>query len=193
MSEDELSRLKNNFPEAWEEIQRLTNLVEDLQQQLKKALEGNEEQRQLLKDLQAKLDVLITQTKKRNKRDYGKKTEKHNPRPAIIQAPDKPAETRAINVKAVRTKHVFDNAENLPRETVVHAVKPDHSTCPHCLIETVFVSNLITHQLDMISASLKVLEHSQETRAFPKCKQYIVTAEKPCPPIPGSYATRDRG
>jgi hypothetical protein len=40
----------------------------------------------------------------------------------------------------------------------------------------------------MISASLKVLDHCQETRACPKCKQHIVTAEKPCPPIPGSYA-----
>ncbi len=40
----------------------------------------------------------------------------------------------------------------------------------------------------MVSASLKVLEHHQETRACPRCKQNITTAEKPCAPIPGSYA-----
>lgn len=77
--EDEISRLQEKYFEALAEIQRLTKLIEDLQRQLQQSLDGNDEQRAMLKDLQAKLDVLIAQSKKRNKRDYGNKTEKHNP------------------------------------------------------------------------------------------------------------------
>jgi hypothetical protein len=35
---------------------------------------------------------------------------------------------------------------------------------------------------------MKRLEHQQEVRACPNCKQYVVTAEKPCPPFPGALA-----
>lgn len=179
---DDLSRLVT-------ENQRLFQQNEELQRQLKQALDGNEEMRELLKDLQAKLDVLIAQSKKRNKKDHGKKTEKHNPRPASLQAKPK-ADTNAAREKESFTgiKHILENAENLPHETVPHSVKPDETTCPGCSVETVFVSNLLTHQLEMVSASLKILDHLQETRACPRCKQHIITAEKSCAPIPGSYA-----
>lgn len=183
----ELLRLREENVRNREEISRLTRLIEELQQQLKQALDGNEELRQLLKDLQSKLDVLIDQSKKRNKRDFGKKTEKHNPRPAAAK-PQTRAERSSKNKRSTGIKHILENAKHLPHEPVPHVVKPEDSVCPDCNVETVFVSNLITHQLEMVSASLKVLEHCQETRACPKCKEYIVTAEKPCPPIPGSYA-----
>jgi transposase len=185
--DDDLSHLKEKFPNPWAEIQRLTTLVEDLQRQLKQSLDGNEEMRQMLKDLQAKLDVLIAQSKKRNRRDYGNKTEKHNPRPAIPKPKETPVDALG-NAKSTGIKHIIENGKNLPHEPVPHLVKPEDALCPDCVVETVFVRNLRTQQLEMISASLKILEHDQETRACPKCKQYIVTAEKPCPPIPGSYA-----
>ncbi|MCC7528989.1 MAG: IS66 family transposase [Candidatus Melainabacteria bacterium] len=181
---DEVTRLNA-------EIHRLLQQNEDLQRQLKQSLDGNEELRELLKDLQAKLDVLIAQSKKRNKKDYGKKTEKHNPRPAEVKPKTKPAgksNSAADFEKSTGIKHILENAKNLPHEPITHSVKPEDSLCPDCTIETVFVSSLLTHQLEMVSASLKILEHHQETRACPICKQYIVTAEKPCSPIPGSYA-----
>jgi len=195
MSEDESANLKHEHPDPWVEIQRLTSLVEDLQRQLKQALDGNAELRKLLKDLQENLDDLITQRKKRNKREFGKKTEKHNPRPAGPDA--KPAPT-AKPKEATRDsededltgiKHILENAKNLEHEDQKHSVRPEDAICPDCNVETKFVRNVLTHQLEMVSATLKILDHSQETRACPKCKQYIVTAEKPCPPIPGSYAT----
>ena len=49
------------------------------------------------------------------------------------------------------------------------------------------VGNQLSHQLERITSTLKKLEHLQEVRSCQKCKQYIVTAEKPTPPIPGSY------
>ncbi|MEP6468012.1 MAG: IS66 family transposase [Parafilimonas sp.] len=178
--ENEKSLLKEKYET---EIQRLTSLNEVLQRQLKQALDGIDEQRKLLKDLQEKLDVLIAQTKKRNKRDYGNKTEKHNPRPASPKPP-----LIAPEEKSTGLKHILENAKNLSSQPIHHCVNPQDSVCPDCIVETEFVSNLLTRQLEMVSASLKVIEHNQETRACPRCKQYIITAEKPCPPIPGSYA-----
>jgi transposase len=181
--------LSNETARLNEEIQRLVQQNADLQRQLKQALDGNEELRELLKDLQAKLDVLIAQTKKRNKRDYGNKTEKHNPRPARLQAKEKTAPgAKPGNAASTGIKHILENAKNLSHEPVQHSVNPEDIVCPDCSVDTDFVSNLLTHQLEIVSASLKVLDHLQETRACPRCKQYIITAEKPCAPIPGSYA-----
>jgi transposase len=185
MTDNLFSKLREDFPEAWAEIQRLTALVEKLQQQLQQALDGNEKLHKLLTEMQEKLDVLIAQSKKRNKREYGKKTEKFNPRPAINQPkPAAPAHRDSL----VGKKHIFDNTSKLEAESVQHLITPEKTACPMCLVDTVFVSNRVTNQLEMVSACLKVLEHCQETRACPKCKQYIVTAEKPSSPIPGSYA-----
>ncbi|PZM81778.1 MAG: hypothetical protein DKT66_18180, partial [Candidatus Melainabacteria bacterium] len=185
----DFAQLQKDYAEAQSEIKRLTKLIENLQRQLQQALDGNEEMRQLLKDLQAKIDVLIAQSKKRNKRDYGNKTEKHNPRPALLQSKLKTSIADGPEKKSsIGIKHILENAKNLPHEPVEHFVRADATVCPECSVETVFVSNLFTHQLEMVSASLKVLDHLQETRACPRCKQYITTAEKPCAPIPGSYA-----
>jgi hypothetical protein len=162
---DDIERLKEKYPDPWTEIHRLIQLNESLQQQLKQSLDGNQELRDLLKDLQAKLDVLIAQSKKRNKRDYGKKTEKHNPRPAISKpeqgvSPDRTGE----NNKKTGIKHILENAKNVPHDPVRHQVKPENMHCPSCAVETVHVSDALTYQLEMVSASLRIIEHLQETR-----------------------------
>jgi transposase len=187
MTDDDIARLKEKFPDP--EIYRLIEANQRLQQQLQQALDGNEELRLLLKDLQAKLDILIAQSKKRNKRDFGKKTEKRNPRPAASQPKAKTDTDNSDETNpSSGVKHVLENAKNLTPESIQHSVQPEDAICPDCKIETVFVGNSITHQLEMVSASLKDLQHLQETRACPRCKEYIVTAEKPCSPIPGGYA-----
>jgi transposase len=180
--------LEQRYLESQQEIQRLTALIDDLHRQLKLALDGNAELCALLKSLQVKLDQLIAQTKKRNKREFGGKTEKHNPRPAATQPKPRSSSADSPSAKSKGSKHILENAQKLPHEPVHHSVKPEQIVCPTCTVETEFVSNLCTQQLEMVSACLKILDHKQETRACPKCKSYIVTAEKPCPPIPGSYA-----
>jgi transposase len=183
-----IARLQKENADLLAHISKLNDTIGQLREQLKQALVGGEEQRKLLKDLQEKLDVLIAQSKKRNKRDYGKKTEKHNPRPAVGRTEAAAADEAAEKGKSTGIKHILENAKNLPHEPVQHSIKPEDMLCPDCSVETVPVSNLLTHQLEMVSASLKVLDHLQETRACPRCKQHITTAEKPCSPIPGSYA-----
>ena len=190
---DENAQLREENLRAQKEIERLTHLLEDLRRQLQQALDGNEELRKLMKDLQAKLDVLIVQTKKDNKKKHGKTTEKHNPRPAPTIVKPQPQTTDKTTAPASKgkssgKKHILDNARHLPHEQVPHFVSPEEAICPTCSIETDRIDSQLTHQLEMISASLKIIEHCQETRSCPKCRQYIVTAQKPTPPIPGGYA-----
>lgn len=177
----------------YEELLRLRETNKDLteqlaaiRQQLKDSLEGNKELSQQLKDLQGKLDILITQMNKRNQRDYGPKTERHNPRPALatidvaaVKPPKKP-------VARNHEKHIL--AQQLPPEPVVHSVSQEKLLCPTCVVETIVFDHEVTYQLEKLTQTLKLLEHQAEVRSCPKCKQYVVTAEKPIPPIPGSYA-----
>lgn len=177
----ELLRLREESVRNREEIERLTKLLDQLTKQLQEALEGNSELRKLLVELQEKLDKLLLERKKRNRRDYGPSTEHHNPRPDPATVTQQvPKERKNGNHK----KHI--RFQNLPTEPVPHLVKPEDSICPDCQVETVFVTNKVTFQLEKILHSIKRLQHEQEVRSCPKCKQYMVTAEKPCPPIPGA-------
>ncbi len=60
------------------------------------------------------------------------------------------------------------------------------SCCPTCSTGTVFVRNEISYQLEHLKSTIEKLEHQQEVRACPKCKTYVVTAEKPAAPWPGA-------
>jgi transposase len=169
--------------------------LKELKSQLQEALDGNKSLLALLEDLQAKLDKLIFQTQKRNKKEFGKKNEQHNPSPAPIvptpdtDDPDEPPAPSQIKPK-VKTnqnhkKHAHGD-EKLPLRAVPHKVAADKMCCPTCAIDTAFVKNELTYQLERIAISIEKLEHQQEVRSCPKCKQYIVTGEKPCQPLPGA-------
>lgn len=184
---EENKRISEENKRASTENQRLSELLDQLQLQLKESVEGNKELRAQLKDLQEKLDVLLVQLKKRNRRDYGSTTERHNPRPAREQKPKSPkAPSSKTTDNRKGEKHIL--SQDLPSEIIKHTLPPEERTCPDCMKETVFVTDEITYQLERLTSSLKKLEHHQEVRACPRCKCYIKTAEKPCPPIPGSYA-----
>ena len=74
------------FARLIEENQHLKEIIVGLQKQLQESLQGNAQLQTQLSDLQNKLDILITQLKKRNRRDFGNKTERHNPRPAVVES-----------------------------------------------------------------------------------------------------------
>lgn len=164
------------------EVNRITS---ELTEQLKLSLQGNRELNHQLKDLRNKLDILLQQQKKSKNREFGSKTEKHNPRPALTAQPRPPKSKPATPKDRNHEKHI--HSQNLPIEHVHHYVDADKKICPTCLVDTVRVSDQISHQLERITSTLKKLEHLQEVRSCPKCRHYIVTAEKPASPIPGSY------
>lgn len=179
--QEELKRLRK-------ERELFVKLIDQLQEEPKASREGNEQLRQQIKELQEKLDILIFQMKKRNRKDFGDKTERHNPRPATEKKsfPTFRKRNQAKENKIEQgEKHILQ--QSLPTETIRHELPTEQCICPNCEIETVYVRDQITYQLEKISHTLKRLQHEQEVRACPKCKSYIVTADKPCPPIPGSY------
>jgi len=191
--EKEIDSLRAALAKSESERKSLAAQYEDIKRQLQEALDGNKALLALLQDLQGKLDKLLFQTQKRNKKDFGQKNEHHNPSPAppldvadsseLDDIPPTPQPKDKANRN--HKKHALKD-NNLPVRPVAHKVKADKLCCPTCSIDTVFVKNELSYQLERLALSIVKLEHQQEVRSCPKCKQYIVTAEKPCPPIPGA-------
>lgn len=155
---------------------------DEVSKQLTESLAGNKELHEQIKDLQAKLDILIVQYKKRNRKEFGSKTERRNPQKAPTQqaAPKKPRpKSKSLEEVAdgLSRKHI--HRHDVPKDPVQHNVSEKDATCPHCDVATVQVGTKLSYQLDKIVNTLRVLEHQQEVRSCQKCKHYIVTADKP--------------
>jgi len=181
---EELARLREETARQQATIAALRDTISQLQEQLRQSIEGNTELRALLVELQAKLDKLLDQKKKHDRKDHGPTTERHNPRPAAVQ--NEIPKPRKQPVNRNHTKHI--HAQNLPTEPVPHMVGDADRVCPSCQVETIFLENKTSYQLEKFLHSIKRLEHQQEVRCCPKCRKYVVTAEKPCPPFPGGLA-----
>jgi transposase len=182
-NDSELDRLRRENAQQQKLLKALeTQLREsnrrstELSKQLTESLAGQKDLRLQLKDLQEKLDILVVQFKKRNRKDFGSKTERHNPQRAPRKTPPSTTKEPPASSDGSR-KHIRN--QNLPVQPVNHFVSEEDTTCPECKISTVFVSNKLSYQLDKLMHSLRYLEHQQEVRACQKCKVYIVTAEKP--------------
>ena len=167
----ELLRLREERAATLAENQQLKSLIEQLSK-------TNEELRELLKDLQAKLDVLIVQQKKRNRRDYGKKTEKYNPRPAVVEAHNDT--TRKPGNNEARIEQI----RGLPPEDVFHRVADEDRSCPDCQVEKIELGQDVSYQLERLAGTIKRLRHVQEILVCPKCRSKISVASKPEPPFP---------
>lgn len=191
----EIQKLKTALAKEKAEKKVLEARHQEIKAQLQEAVLGNKALMALLQDVQAKLDKLIFQRNKRNKKDFGTSNEHHNPSPApAAEAVESGTEDESAaleqlkpKVKANRNhkKHALGD-ENLPVRPVPHKVAVDKICCPTCSIDTVFVKNELTYQIERIAVTLEKLEHQQEVRACPKCKSYIVTGEKPSQPLPGA-------
>ena len=176
-NESELSRLRKENEEQRKALATLSA-------QLSEALAGNKELLAQIKELQQKLDILLVQYKKRNRKDFGPKTERRNPQKAIEQ-PSAPKKPKAVGSAAddagsdgnVSRKHI--HRHKVPTEPVEHPVSEEDAICPNCQIETAPVGIKLSYQLDKIVNTLRRYEHQQEVRACQTCKQYIVTAKKP--------------
>lgn len=163
------------------EYTQLKAMLEQMQKNMQASLEGNNELRQQLKEVQEKLDALLAKKKNRDRKDFGQKNEGRNPRPA-------PSVTTDRRQRNTDTQDAIPEEPELPREVVEHQVPEDQKVCPQCNVDTTVVGSTVTAQLESLLHSLKWVDHHQETRSCPKCKLYITKAPKPTQPIPGSYA-----
>ncbi len=164
---DEQQSLRKQNEELRQSINRAINTNSELALQLREALEGNKELQKQMALLQKKLDVLLAQTKKRNQKEYGPKTERHNPRPAASATLQRePAEGGTTPAQRNHEKHIL--SQDLPIERLAHDVEKDNLNCPDCLAETVTIGHKVTYQLERILQTLKKIEHVQEVRACSK-------------------------
>lgn len=165
--------------------------IAELNKRLSDSATSNSELKQQLSEMQQSLDRLLYQLDKRNKKDFGKKTER-NPRQAADDSPSElpsgnPAPEKKSNKNENHKKNI--NLQNLSVVQAKHVVNAKDVQCPTCLIETKVIAETLTSQLDRLRSSIVRLEHHQEVRACPKCKKYIVTASKPEPAFPGALPT----
>jgi len=91
---------------------------------------------------------------------------------------------KAKNGKARRRGHGRRPLpENLPRQRVVHDLSDDEKLCPCCGKTRNQISEEVSEQLELIPASLYVIEHVRRTYACKDCQGQLVTADKPTQPI----------
>jgi transposase len=190
--------------ELQKQIRDLVAQIGTLQSQLQEALAGNAGSKEQMDKLQSKLDELLFQIKNANLNEHGPRTERHNPKqgppPTESQDVDEDElggdtsesissklKKEANREKRPRNHKKHAKTQDLPEQEKKHLVKPEDLICPDCHIETTFVKFVETAQLERIVNSLVRLIHMQEVRSCPQCKSHMVTAEKPCPPIPGGY------
>lgn len=169
----------------YQELLRLREENKELKKQLQKIITTNSTLSSQIAELQEKLNILLAHMKKRNRKDFGQKSEKHNPRPAP-PVMSQPVPNTADKKNSPRHKHILaQNVETIP---VKHEVASENIPCPDCLTPRVRLSDQISYQLERFSHSIKQLQHLQEILSCPKCKNNITVAEKPCPPIPKGLA-----
>lgn len=78
--------------------------------------------------------------------------------------------------------------EHLPRIDVIHELPEAERHCPHDGARLVPISDVISEQLDIIPAQIRVLRHIRKTYAC-DCGRCIKTAPLPPQPIPKSMAS----
>ncbi len=77
---------------------------------------------------------------------------------------------------------------HLPRVPVVHDLEEHEKFCPHDGTALKVIDTEICEQLDIIPATVQVLEHRRLTYACPCCKRHVKTAAMTPQPIPKSLA-----
>lgn len=173
-------------------IRELEATIAEMKQQLSDSMNSNAEMKQQLVEMQQSLDRLLHTLDKRNKKDFGKTTEHHNPRQFQDGSQSQPHSGNRQGEKKPNKNENHKKNINLQNLAVVraeHEVDPNDVQCPTCLTETNVIAETLTSQLDRLRSSIVRLEHHQQVRSCPKCKKYIVTASKPEPPFPGALPT----
>jgi len=78
--------------------------------------------------------------------------------------------------------------DTLPRVDVVHEMRADERQCPHDGNELSEIGEVVSEQLDIIPAQIRVIRHIRKQYAC-TCGQCIRTAALPAQPIPKSLAS----
>lgn len=104
----------------------------------------------------------------------------------LIEAESAAAVTVAAHTRQTRGRQPLP--EHLPRIEVLHELPEAERVCPHDGAVLKAISDVISEQLDIIPAQIRVLRHIRTTYAC-DCGRCIKTAPLPPQPIPKSMAS----
>ena len=77
----------------------------------------------------------------------------------------------------------------LPRVDIVHALPESERTCPHHAVELERFGEVVSEQLDIIPAKVRVLRHIRGKYRCPNCEGHLRTAPMPAQPLAKSFAS----
>ena len=79
--------------------------------------------------------------------------------------------------------------ESLERVDIEHELAESERTCPHHGVELERFAEVVSEQLDIVPAKVRVLRHIRGKYRCPSCEGHLRTAAMPAQPLPKSFAS----
>ena len=79
--------------------------------------------------------------------------------------------------------------ETLERVDIEHRLEDSERTCPHHGVELERFGEVVSEQLDIVPAKMRVLRHIRGKYHCPCCEGHLRTAAMPAQPLPKSFAS----
>ena len=79
--------------------------------------------------------------------------------------------------------------ETLERVDIEHELAESERTCPHHGVELERFAEVVSEQLDIVPAKVRVLRHIRGKYRCPSCEGHLRTAALPAQPLPKSFAS----
>ena len=170
-------------PSLPDDIDALKALVSDLRQ----SLEGKDTEIALLKE---QINLLLAKR-------FGPSSERLSPDQLHLfneaeaeAAPEPEAPTVHVPAHERKKRGRRPLPEHLPRVDVLHDLPESDKSCPCGCGETLQrIGEVVSEQLDIVPAQIRVLRHIRPKYACPCCQQGVTTAPLPPQPIPKSVAS----
>lgn len=180
------------------EIEALRQEVALLRAERKEFIEQINQQLHKIDGLQHQLQMLL-------RRNYGRSSEKVDPRQRLLfedlidkaipelpseDLPEDDAREPSAPNRQGKGHGRRKLPSGLPRETMMHDLPEEEKPCPCCGRMRHIIGKQTHEQLEYVPAKLKVIKHVRLTYGCPKCERdaspegpQIVTADKPSQPI----------
>ena len=108
---------------------------------------------------------------------------------AMVEA-DRNNPVESIDIPAhSRSKRRASIPADIPRIDIVHDLPDEQKVCPHDGTALKRIGSDTHEQLDIIPATVQVLNHIRYKYACPCCEKYLITATKPAQAIEKSIAS----
>lgn len=180
----------------------LPDNVEQLKQLLLLERERSAEKDSKIGYLQQQYQHMLEQFRLAQQRQFGRRSEASSDQLGLFNETEQVAEEDANEQAAERETLTYTRnkpkrkplPKDLPRETVVHDIAEADKVCDCCGGELHKMGEDRSEQLELIPASIKVIEHIRPKYSCRHCEQHgtevaIKIAPAPATPIPKSIAT----